>query len=71
MKTIMHGVDSMEEIGANTIVLVDVSDAWNAIAGSLTPYGLGLRLNASNRVEDRNRTVKNAQERSTSAVKST
>ena len=61
MKTIMHGVDSMEEIGANTIVLVDVSDAWNAIAGSLTPYGLGLRLNASNRVEDRNRTVKNAQ----------
>ena len=55
-QAIFHGLNRMEEVGADAVVLVDEGDAGNAVA---------LRLNTAT-VPSRTR-----RERSTSAVKST
>ena len=60
-QTILHGLDRMEEVGANAVVLVDERDAGNTVALGLTPNGLGLRLNAGNGVEHGDGAVENAQ----------
>src|SRR6185437_8578129 len=54
-------LDAAGEIGADLVHLVDEHDARHAIFVGLTPYGLGLRLNALVAVEHAYRTVKHAQ----------
>ena len=61
VQAVLHGLNGVEEVCADTVVLVDVRDARNAITVGLTPNGLGLRLNASDSVEDRDSAVENAQ----------
>ncbi len=53
--------DGMEEVGADTVVLVDVRDAGHAVAVGLAPDGLGLGLNAGDRVEDGDGAIEHAQ----------
>ena len=61
VKAIAHGLNCMEEVSANTVVLVDECDAGYTVALSLTPYGFGLRLYAGNSIEYGYGTVENAQ----------
>ena len=51
----------MEEVGAHAVVLVDEGDAGHAVALSLAPHGLGLRLHAGNGVEHGHGAVEHAQ----------
>ena len=60
MQAVLHGVDGVEEVGANAVILVDERDAGDAVRGGLTPDGLGLRLDAGDGVEDRHGTVEDA-----------
>ncbi len=60
-QTVLHGLDRVEEVGADAVELVDERDARDVVVGSLTPDGLGLRLDASDGVEDGDGAVKNAQ----------
>ena len=59
-KALLHGLDGVEEVGADAVILVDERDARNVVVGSLTPNGLGLRLDASNGVEHGHGTVEDA-----------
>ena len=61
VEALLHGLDSVEEVSAHAVILVDKSDAGDVEGGSLTPHGLGLGLNASNGVEDSDSAVENAQ----------
>ena len=49
------------EVGADAVHLVDVGDARHAVLVGLAPDGLGLRLDAGDRVEQRDRAVEHAQ----------
>ena len=60
-ETVAHGLDSVDEVSAHAVVLVDEGDARNTVALCLTPHGLRLRLHARDRVEDGDGAVKNAQ----------
>ena len=60
-QTLVHRVDGMEEVGADAVVLVDVRDAGHAVAVGLAPDGLGLGLDAGDRVEDGDGAVEHAQ----------
>ncbi len=72
VQTILHGLDSVEEVCAHAVILVDERDAGDAVGGSLTPNGLRLGLNAGNGVEDGDGAVRSTRrQRSTSTVKST
>jgi hypothetical protein len=62
-----HRLDRALEVGADPVHLVDERDARHAVLVGLAPDGLGLRLDAGDRVEDGDGAV----ERSTSTVKST
>ena len=61
MQTVLHGVDGVEEVSAHAVELVDEGDAGDAVGRGLTPDGLGLRLDAGDGVEDRDRAVEDAQ----------
>ena len=61
MQAILHGLDSMLEVCADAVVLVDERDARHAVVLGLTPHGLGLRLHACNGVEDGDGAVEDAQ----------
>ena len=49
------------EVGAGAVHLVDVGDARDAVGVRLAPDRLGLRLDATDRAEDRDGAVENAQ----------
>jgi hypothetical protein len=59
------------EVGADAVHLVDEADARHAVLVGLAPHGLGLRLDAGDRVEHATAPSSTRSERSTSAVKST
>ena len=61
VQALLHGVNGVEEVSANTIILVDEGDARDVVVVSLTPNGLRLRLNAGNGVEDGDGTVEDAE----------
>ena len=61
IETVAHGLDGMEEVRADAVVLVDEGDTRNAVTLGLTPNGLGLRLHACDGVEDGDGAVENAQ----------
>src|SRR5580658_2105581 len=54
-------VHAAVELGPDAVHLVDEADAGHAVPVGLPPDGLGLRLDAGDGVEDRDRTVKDAQ----------
>ena len=58
---LLDGVDRVVEVSAQLVHLVDEADARNAVLVGLTPYGLGLRLNAFLAVEDGHGTIEHAQ----------
>ena len=60
-EALLHGVDSVEEVGAHAVELVDEGDARDVVVGSLTPDGLGLRLHAGHGVEHGHGAVEDAQ----------
>jgi hypothetical protein len=49
------------EVGAGAVHLVDEADARHAVLVGLAPHGLGLRLDAGDPVEHRDRAVEHAQ----------
>src|SRR5690606_9070663 len=49
------------EVGADAVHLVDEGDARNSVLVGLAPDGLGLGLDAGDRVEDGNGAVEDAQ----------
>ena len=51
-QAILHGLDGMEEVRTDAVELVDERDTRDVVVGSLTPDGLGLRLNAGDGVKD-------------------
>ena len=54
-------VDAAVELGAGAVELVDEADAGHVVAVGLAPDRLGLRLDAGDAVEHRNRAVEHAQ----------
>ena len=57
----MHLLDACEEVGTDTVHLVDICNLWHAVLVCLTPYGLGLRLNAADSTESGDCSVKDAE----------
>jgi hypothetical protein len=55
-----HGLDAHLEVRADPVHLVDVGDARDAVLVGLAPDGLGLRLDAGDGVEQRDRAVEHA-----------
>ena len=60
-EAVFHGVDRVEEVSADAVVLVDERDARDVVARCLAPHGLGLRLDACDGVENGDSTVEDAQ----------
>ena len=54
-KPVDHHVDRALEVRADAVHLVDEADAGNAVAVGLAPHGFGLRFDAGDGVEDRQR----------------
>ena len=61
VETILHGLDSVEEVSAHAVILVDEGDAGDVEGRSLTPNGLRLGLDAGNGVEDGDSAIEDAQ----------
>ena len=61
VETLPDHVDAAEEVGADAVHLVDEADARHVVLVGLAPDGLGLRLDAGDRVEHRDRAVEDAQ----------
>src|SRR5690606_16324057 len=60
-QAVLDLTDDAQEVGAGAVHLVHVDDTRNAVLVGLTPYGLGLRLNAGSAAEHHDRTVQHAQ----------
>ena len=60
-QTIAHHLHRAEEVGADAVHLVDERHARHAVLVGLPPHRLGLRLDAGDRVEERDRAVEHAQ----------
>ena len=60
-EALAHGLDGGEEVRAGAVHLVDERDARHLVLVGLAPDGLGLRLDAGDRVEDGDRAVEDAQ----------
>ena len=56
-----HRLDALLEVRADAVHLVDVGDARHVVLVGLAPHGLGLRLDAGDGVEQRDRAVEHAQ----------
>ncbi len=56
-----HRLHALSEVGADAVHLVDVGDPRDAVLVGLAPDRLGLRLDAGDRVEQRDRAVEDAQ----------
>ena len=61
LKAVFHHLHGAVEVGADAVHLVDEAHARHVVLVGLTPHGLGLRLNASNRVEHGDGAVEHAQ----------
>ena len=57
----LHHVDGAVEVGADAVHLVDEAHARDLVLVGLTPHGLGLRLDAGDRVEHGDGAVEDAQ----------
>ena len=60
-EAIAHRLHGGEEVRAGAVHLVDEGDARNLVLVRLPPDGLGLRLDAGDRVEDGDRAVEDAE----------
>ena len=58
---VAHGLDGVEEVGAGAVHLVDVGDPRDVVLVGLAPDRLGLRLDAGDGVEERDRAVQDAE----------
>ena len=58
-QTLAHLLDDRQEVRARPVHLVDEREARHLVLVRLTPDRLGLRLNARDRAEDRDRAVQN------------
>ncbi len=58
---VLHRLDGVVEVGADAVHLVDERDPGNLVLVGLAPDRLGLRLDAGDRVEDRDGAVEDAQ----------
>ena len=56
-QALSHHGDDLLEVGADAVHLVDEGDARHAVAVGLAPHRLGLRLDAADRAEHRDRAV--------------
>src|SRR3954470_13203196 len=56
-----HRLDGLVEVRADAVHLVDERDARDVVLVGLAPHRLGLRLDAGDRVEQRDRAVEHAQ----------
>ncbi len=61
LEPVLDHADGAVEVGTDAVHLVDEADARHAVAVRLPPHGLGLRLDAGDRVEHGNRAVEHAQ----------
>ena len=61
LEAVLHHVDGAVEVGADAVHLVDEAHARDLVLVGLTPHGLGLRLDAGDRVEHGDGTVEDAQ----------
>src|SRR4051794_14099368 len=60
-EAVVHGLDGVLEARADAVHLVDERDARDGVLVGLAPDGLGLRLDAGDRVEQRDRAVEYSQ----------
>ncbi len=60
-KPVDHRLHAAVEVGADPVHLVDVGDPRHVVLVGLTPDRLGLRLDAGDGVEQRDRAVEHAQ----------
>ena len=60
-KAVDHRLHAAREVRADPVHLVDVGDPRHVVLVGLAPHGLGLRLDAGDRVEQRDRAVEHAQ----------
>jgi hypothetical protein len=60
-QAVEHRLDGALEVRADAVHLVDEGDARDVVLVGLAPDGLGLRLDAGDRVEQRDRAVEDAQ----------
>jgi hypothetical protein len=61
LEAVFDHLDGAVEVGADAVHLVDEAHARHAVLVGLTPHGLGLGLDAGDRVEHRDRAVEHAQ----------
>ena len=61
VEAVLDHVDATEEVGADAVHLVDEADPRHVVLVGLAPHRLGLRLDAGDRVEHRDRAVEHAQ----------
>ena len=61
LQAVLDHVDGAVEVGADAVHLVDEAHPRDLVLVGLTPHGLGLRLDAGDRVEHRDGTVEDAQ----------
>src|SRR5687767_9438749 len=60
-EALLHHLHDVQEVGADTVHLVDERDARHGVLVSLAPHRLRLWLDAANRTEQRDGTVENAE----------
>ncbi len=60
-EAVFHRLDAFVEVGADAVHLVDVGDPRHVVLVGLAPDGLRLRLDAGDRVEQRDGAVEDAQ----------
>jgi hypothetical protein len=61
LEAVLDHLDGAEEVGADAVHLVDEAHARHAVLVGLAPHGLGLRLDAGDRIEDGAGAVEHAQ----------
>jgi hypothetical protein len=61
LQAVLDHLDGAVEVGADAVHLVDEAHPRDVVLVGLTPHGLGLRLDAGDRVEHRDRAVEHAQ----------
>ena len=61
VEAVAHHLDATLEVGADAVHLVDEAEARHVVLVGLAPHRLGLRLDAGDRVEHRDRAVEDAQ----------
>ncbi len=62
VEAVAHHLDATLEVGADAVHLVDEAETRHVVLVGLAPHRLGLRLDAGDRVEHRDRAVEDAQD---------